>query len=188
MDRDDVYLILVNRSFVYALLARTFAEEPDRRFIDIVNAEHTAEELLLIEDECSAPIQRAYEEALKSLRSSASMTAGADAQDLLTSLRSEYVRIFIGPQTPLASPWECMHTTGKRMLLQPGVLDIRQAYRDAGYLPALYPHVSDDFIGLEMDFMAKLATEAAEAYEAGCFTSCRDRLEHANRFLLQHII
>lgn len=158
MADEEIALILANRSFMYALLARAYAEEPDHSFVSLARGDHAYDEVMLIEDCFSDDLEKAYLSCRRLL---------VDDGFSLQRLQQEYMRIFVGPATLKASPWETMHTNKKRVLFQPDVLKIRDAYRQAGFLPKRYPSVSDDFIGLECDFMAKLADRATHAFIHG---------------------
>lgn len=180
---DERLLILTNRRFLYAFFSRAFCDEPDEAFIAVLESDHLDQEVALIEDDLSDPLAQDLERA----RSFVSPLS-PDGQRSLSALKGEFTRIFIGPGTLQAYPWESMHTTGKRSLFLPEVLEVRDAYRQAGYLPARYPAVSDDFIGLELDFMNKLAEDARAAFEAGNEESCYQKLECSQKFLEEHLL
>ncbi|WP_305296931.1 TorD/DmsD family molecular chaperone [Parvibacter caecicola] len=177
-------LLLENRQFMYAFFARAFAEEPDGDFFATVLGSHLAQEVALVEDEYSAALAEGLEEARRLLRDGGGWAPGAS----LASLGEEYVRVFVGPGSLPARPWETMHRTGKNTLFQPGVLEVRAAYRRSGFLPQRYPHVSDDFIGLEFDFMARLAALAFDAASEGDATEERAREEASLDFLQHHLL
>ena len=181
---DERALLLANRGFVYALLARGFAEEPDVGFLAVACSPHTLDELTLVDDGFSDELAAEWR------RMCAFLSCGdghAFDDETLARVRGEYVRIFVGPGTLEAPPWETMHTEGARMLFESGVLDVRSAYRAAGYLPARFPAVADDFVAIELDFMNRLAHEALAAFEAGDDVLCRDRLKHSLYFLERHL-
>ncbi|MDO4400890.1 MAG: molecular chaperone TorD family protein [Coriobacteriia bacterium] len=178
MDSETTLIALVNRQFLYELLARTYAEEPDATYMDILRAEHTRDELGLVAHETTESILAAYDAALDAL----------DSAEDLTAIQHDYVRIFIGPGTLKADPWESVHLSDTRALFQQELLPIRDAYRDAGFLPARYPHVQDDFIGLELDFMAKLAGAAKQEWETGNHDTARERLAQSRSFLNDHLL
>lgn len=183
-------LVLANRQFVWGLIARGFAEEPDRAFAEIVASEHAFEEIALVEDEWSEDMAALFNAAvarLGRLPKEAAESPEAEA-DALARAREDYTRIFVGPSTLLASPWETMHTTGKRVLFHRDVLSVRDAYRQAGFLPERYRHVADDSIGLECDFMAKLAADALTAFQKGESERCQDRLLQSLTFLTDHLL
>ena len=178
MDSETTSIALVNRQFLYELLARTFAEEPDTGYVCVLRSKHTRDELELVAHETTEPILVAYNAALDAL----------DETEGLASLQHEYVRVFIGPGTLKADPWESVHLSDTRALFQQELLPIRDAYRNAGFLPARYPHVQDDFIGLELDFLAKLAGSAKQEWEADNTGAANERLEQSQSFLNDHLL
>ena len=177
MDSENTLLVLSNRNYLYGLLARVFASEPDETLLDIVTLEHTRLELGLIAHELTDSIVATYDSILE-------LIGDAD----LSKLRSAYTTIFIGPGTCKAYPWESIHLSDTKALFQPELLPIRDAYRAAGFLPARYPHVQDDFIGLELDFLAKLADAALRACETGDEKTMQDRLNQSRIFLEEHLL
>lgn len=177
MDSDNTLLVLSNRNFVYGLLARVFASEPDETLLQIVALDHTRLELGLIADDATESILAVYDAILE---------ASLDAD--LPQLRAEYTAIFIGPGTCKAYPWESVHLSDSKALFQPELFPTREAYRAAGFLPARYPHVQDDFIGLELDFLAKLASNALQACELGDTAVLKTRLAQSRAFLDEHLL
>ncbi len=175
---DAMDLLLVNRRFMYAVLARVFCEEPDPLLLKVLAGDHMSDEISLLEEE-------GWTEGIDLLHS---LRGYLDDDGSLRLLRGEYTRLFVGPQTLLAPPWESMHIRGKRVLFLPEVLDVREAYQEAGFLPARFPVVSDDHIGLELDFMEKLAQEAYEAWQAKRSDECVKRLGQSERFLKTHLL
>jgi len=178
MDFETMLLVLENRSYLYNLLARGYAEEADEAFLQVFAQEHTRQEMALVEHELNSDILDAYAATLEVLGD-----VGA-----CEHIRREYVKVFVGPGTLKARPWETIHLEESRALFQPELLPIREAYREAGFLPARYPHVQDDFIGLELDFLAKLADAALEAWESGHDAAATERLQQSREFLEKHLL
>lgn len=182
MDNETKELVLANRQFVWGMIARGFAEEPDGAFAEIVVSDHAREEVALVEDETADALVAAYDAMAAFFSSSAERDAA------IAEAREAYTRIFVGPNTLAASPWETMHTTGKRVLFHRDILSVRDAYRQAGFLPERYRQVADDAIGLECDFMAKLATDALGAFQEHDAQRCQDRLLQSLTFLADHLL
>ena len=172
----DLELLLACRSFCWGLIARAFAEEPDDAFLQLVADAQARREFALVQDGCSDRMADAFR--------ALAQAAGASDSD---ELGREYVAQLVGPNTLLAPPWESIQLTKKKVLFQPEVLDVRQAYRRAGFLPAGYPHVNDDFVGIECDFMAKLALRAWKCAERGDWASAADCLRHSQAFLEERL-
>ena len=183
MDNETMELILANRQFMWGLIARGFAEEPDAAFAAIVASDHARAEVGLVEDERAAVLGEAFNALVGMLAA-----PDGDEEAALAAARADFTRIFIGPGALAAAPWETMHTTGKRVLFHRDVLSVRDAYRQAGCLPVRYPEVAADAIGLECDFMAKLAADALAAFQAGEGQRCQDRLLSSLTFLTDHLL
>jgi len=177
MDRGTTLLVLANRSYLYSLLARGYAEEPDEAFLQMLAQEHARQEMALVEHELTADILAAFDELLEAIC----------GDGFCERVRQEYVEVLVGPGTLKARPWETLHLGESRALFQQELLPVREAYHAAGFLPARYPHVQDDFVGLEFDFLAKLANAALAAWEAGDEILVEERLRQSRDFLEAHL-
>lgn len=104
-----------------------------------------------------------------------------------TDLHGQYMRCFVGPQKLPAAPWEAANRTGEDALFQEITLQVRKAYRAVGFIPSLYPHVADDHIALELDFLRVLSMKAAEAIEAGDVGTCTRCIWESAGFLNEHV-
>lgn len=175
-DAGDLELLVASRSFCWGLIARAFAEEPDDAFLQLVAGEQAQGEFALVQDACSDRMTQAFQALAQAARTS-------DA----TALGREYVAQLVGPNTLLAPPWESIQLTKKKVLFQPEVLEVRQAYRRAGFLPAGYPQVNDDFVGIECDFMAKLALRAWKRADAQDWAAAAECLRQSQAFLEEHL-
>ena len=72
--------------------------------------------------------------------------------------------------------------------MQPSTLDVRNAYRAAGFIPALYPHVADDHIALELDFLARMAQSAFSSYAENDLMSAHRSLATSKKFMDEHLL
>lgn len=167
---DSMELLLSNRRFLYTLLARAFASEPDGALLGVVMDEHTGDECALLDDEDGSG---------RRLWRMLADEAAADGDD---RLRSEYTRLFLGPEKLIAPPWESVYVSGEPLLFQESTLAVREAYRRSGYASAGYPREADDHVAIELDFMAALATKTCEAEDD------RDALEEQRSFLEEHLL
>lgn len=168
---DSMELLLGNRRFLYALLTRAFASEPDGTLLDIVKDEHTGEECALLDDEDGAG---------RHLWHILANEAAADEDD---RLRGEYTKLFLGPEKLPAPPWESVYVNGEPLLFQESTLVVRQAYRSSGYVSAGYPREADDHVAIELDFMATLASKTCETGAGN-----RGALEAQLAFLEKHLL
>lgn len=167
---DSMELLLSNRRFLYTLLARAFASEPDGTLLAVVMDERTGEECALLDDEDGAG-RRLWR-----------VLADEAAVDEGDRLRSEYTRLFLGPEKLPAPPWESVYANGEPLLFQESTLVVREAYRRSGYVSAGYPREADDHVAIELDFMATLAAKTCEAADD------RDVLAAQLAFLEEHLL
>lgn len=177
MDDGARGLAVANRGFLYALLARAYAVEIDEVFADVFRSDHARAEVGLVE----------AGETDRMLALFDGLRASLDGPDAVAAVAREYVRLFVGPGTLRADPWETVQLHGGERLFCPEVLDVRAAYRAAGFVPARVRRVPDDFVGTELDFMAKLAEKARTAWQEGDEGALRERLEQSRTFLRDHL-
>lgn len=170
-------LLLLNRNYLYQLLYKAFAREPDQAFLELMTAEHTGESFALLGGELeSVP---AY---LARLRGEMEEPGYAER------LRDEYTRLFVGPLEMDAPPWESVYLGEGGMLFQESTLKVRECYRRFGLLPEEYPRVADDSLALELGFMAELARRASDAFETGETDTLALTLRGARDFLNEHLL
>jgi TorA maturation chaperone TorD len=96
--------------------------------------------------------------------------------------------LFVGPSMVEAPPWESYYLKPDRLLFQEATLEVRRAYAAQGFLPAAYPHVADDHIALELDFMARLAEKLAEGFDKGDSEAVSQYLAASDSFLQEHLL
>ena len=179
---DGISILLANRSYLYRLLQRIFADEPNFELMDIVTKEHTQEALgLMLEQE---PEFESYLGFLAKLREAMEK----DPEDMLEKLKSEYTYLLIGPNKLPAPPWESVYVTKERLIFQESTLKVRQAYLEYKFLPNNYPHEADDHLALELDFMAHLAGLAGGKFEEGKVEEAKKILLDQKKFLEEHLL
>lgn len=183
---EAVLAVLENRRFLYTLLGRVFAFEPDRQCVDQAWSEHAREEFLLL-DEDGRAARLLHEFAASAFAGEGAAKALCD-KEVVEVLRGEYTRLFVGPAKLPAPPWESVYVSHDHLLFQESTLAVREAYLQEGFRAAGYPHEADDHVATELSFMAALATRAAEACESGDAAHCRAALEAQERFLDEHLL
>lgn len=181
MHNDEaVKSLLQNRRFLYELLFRVFAAEPDEALLAVLRDDHVVGECAYLDDalieEAGAGGDAACGEGVVAA-GDASGDAGAAGAACGTALveaaraatvdglRSEYTHQFIGPASLPAPPWESVFRAQKPVLFQESTLAVRAAYRAAGFKAAGYPHEADDHLATELSFMAALAEQTLAAAE-----------------------
>ena len=158
--REAIELLLCNRLFLYSLMHKLFGREPDAELLNILTEEHTGEAFALLSKEEKDIMDRTAA-FLKEIREEKQNPA------FLEEAKDEYTRLFIGPVSLVAPPWESVYGQKDAMLFQESTLEVRNTYRQFGLIPEGYPHVADDSLALELHFMALLAQRGLDAFYAG---------------------
>lgn len=169
-------LLLSNRRYLYALVSRAFAHEPDEGLLAEMRGPHVEAECTLLDDDLHEGA-----EAVAATRRFAGANMGQ-------RLSSEYTKLFIGPGSLPASPWESVYVTGEPLLFQESTLAVRNAYRRAGYVALGYPREADDHVAIELDFMATLASDTCEAHASADGARIRELLSMQLAFLNEHLL
>lgn len=178
--QEDAQIALAARSLVYKMMHSVLGNEPSTELLDAAAGEAVNQACSLFVAEEDSP----YAVALAAWLKAADDAKRGDIDDL----HSSYNRLFIGPHELCASPWESVYVNRERLLFQESTLHVRHAYAAQGFIPAKYPHVADDHISLEADFMARLGFRAAEAYEAGDIDTAKKALAASLDFLRGHLL
>jgi TorA maturation chaperone TorD len=103
-----------------------------------------------------------------------------------TELTAEYHRLFVGPGALPAPPYESVYREGWRVMGET-TLDVRRRYEEAGYVFTPSVNEPPDHLAAELAFMALLAEEEAEAWEAEDASAALSWLERERGFLDDHL-
>ncbi|MDR1015330.1 MAG: molecular chaperone TorD family protein [Coriobacteriales bacterium] len=164
---------LVNRYYLYTLFGRALNHEPDEALLDALGSRHTRDALA---------VAQLLEDADRDVP--APFAALPSPQEA----KSDYTKLLIGPDRLPVSPWESVHVTGDDLLFQKHTLEVREAYRQAGFRTAGRKAQPDDHIATELDFLAALAHRAYEAAEATDDALLASALGASQAFLKEHLL
>lgn len=179
--KEAVELLLSNRLFLYSLMHKLFGREPDEELLNILTDEHTGEAFGLLSEEEKDIMDRTAV-FLGVIREEKQNPA------FLEEAKDEYTRLFIGPMSLVAPPWESVYGQKDAMLFQESTLEVRNTYRQYGLIPEGYPHVADDSLALELHFMALLAQRGLDAFYAGKNDDLTADLTGSSDFLKKHLL
>lgn len=157
------------RAYLYQLLQGIFGVEPSDAQLELVAQKETLAACEEIES------QGALCHAAENL---ASLAQGAQVDDL----KNRYSHLFLGPGNLEAAPWESVYVGRERLLLQSSTIAVRHFYTSCGFIPREYPHVADDHIALELDFMKRLSLAAAEGDGLASATAAEFLEKHLGRW------
>ena len=179
--REAAEVLLCHRLFLYSLMHKLFGREPDAELLNILTDEHTGEAFGLLSEEEKDIMDRTAT-FLKEIREEKQNPA------FLEEAKDEYTRLFIGPVSLVAPPWESVYGQKDAMLFQESTLEVRNTYRQFGLIPEGYPHVADDSLALELHFMALLAQRSLDAFYAGKNEDLAADLNGSADFLKKHLL
>lgn len=179
--RELAELLIENRLFLYTLLHRVFGREPDQQQLEILTEEHTGEAFGLLSETEGDPLDRAAG-FLRGIREKLKDPAFPE------TVRGEYTRLFLGPASLPAPPWESVYEGTDAVLFQESTLEVRDFYRRFGLLPESYPRVADDSLALELAFMAALAGRMEEAFRLGDDGRLQETMAGSREFLEKHLL
>ncbi|ACV21137.1 uncharacterized component of anaerobic dehydrogenase [Slackia heliotrinireducens DSM 20476] len=80
-----------------------------------------------------------------------------------------------------------MYRDNKCVVMTATTLGVRNAYKAHGFIPQRYPHVPDDHLALELDFIAALTAEALQACQAGDIDAASKHEADAVQFTHDHL-
>lgn len=177
MDRYNMETLLGARAFAYHAMHAVFGQEPTAGTRTVL-ASGVLDDLAAVFADADCP---QVSEAALALQEAARQADDAEMLD------NAYTRLLLGPGTLPASPWESTYISKERVLFQESTLDVRRAYVAQDLIPQGYPHVADDHIAIECDFLGKLGHRMVEALEAADEERLRVTASASRSFLREHL-
>jgi TorA maturation chaperone TorD len=104
------------------------------------------------------------------------------------ALQQDYERLFIGPNSLLAPPYESVYRTVERLVFDAPTFEVRAEYRSLGVQAPSFNREPDDHLGLEFSFLTLLCSRALDALERRDANAVDDALEAQRRFLSKHLL
>jgi len=178
---EEVAIVLAGRAYIYQLLGHVFGQEPSFELLKGITSGLTEEVLELMLDEEGLASYTALSTRLQTAISS-------EPEQILDTIKSEYVYLMLGPEKLPAPPWESVYVNKAPLLFQESTLKVRQAYLEYDLLPAAYPHEADDHLALEINFMAHLGQLSQESFEKNDVRQLQKILSDQKAFLEKHLL
>lgn len=178
-----------HRSSLFWLFARGFSN-PTSEFVEMLQSGALLEDLQRALGALALG-ESQYGSALRGLTETVTAAAGADARQLLSQMRVEYMRLFIGPQHPPVPIYETLHqeqptSAGKPLLfVSSTAVDVEKQYREAGL--RLANQDSPDHLTTELEFLVYLCEQESEAWAAGNNTMAKKWRRLEQKFLDEHL-
>ena len=176
--------LLMARQYAYKSLHVVFGQKPTEALLNALLGKQS----MAVLSELATNEDLALEQAITALSDLRDTYCDAADDEALQDLMIEYTRLFVGPHTLQAPPWEMIYKTGKNELFQPGVLELKEIYNREGCTPAEHPHASMDHLGIELDFMRFMCEKTLAALDQGDTLEV-ERLEKVQSdFLKEHLL
>ena len=173
--KEVITTLLSARAYVFSVLHRLLGNEPTKELLNAVSSEESLAALALFEGDSDAAVK------MKAVL--------ASCRDLdVDAARSEYTRLFLGPDKLIAPPWESCYTSKERALFQESTLHVRSWYQQYSYVPAGYPSHPDDHISLMMHFLALTTERAKVCFDENLLCGYKSLLEGQKLFEKNHIL
>src|ERR1700690_61067 len=151
---------LTGEALLYGLLGKVLYEEPDKNWLDSLISEDVFAEIPFGEG------QPEVQQGLELLRRWTDENSKGISEEEFKALKRDQLYLFIGTDHVLAPVWESVYFSEKRLVFQEQTLQVRDWYSRFGLQAERLNREPDDHIGLEMNFVAHLATMASQAAEA----------------------
>lgn len=100
----------------------------------------------------------------------------------------EFNRLFVGPKSPPAPPYESVYSSKDHLVMKESTLDVRRWYRHEGLSQASISNEPDDYISTELEFAAYLLAEALEGYLQNQSEKAKAYIENYNGFCQAHLV
>lgn len=102
-------------------------------------------------------------------------------------LAYEFNRLFVGPTSPSAPPYESVYRTEDRLVMQETTLAVRRWYKAEKLNTSKISNEPDDFIATELEFTAYLLSCALEFYQQNQLALAFEYLQKYNAFFREHL-
>lgn len=181
MKKTDWNQVLVGEILTFGLIGKSFYVYPEKDWLQS-----------LIEGDLFAEAPFASEQsdviaALATLRAWGEQNRAGLTDVAFDEIRVDYTRLFIGPGTVIAPPWESVHFSEERLTFQEQTLQVRDWYRRFGLRAEKIYHEPDDHIGLQLEFIAHLARLGLAAAEQNDEAALENAVKAQREFLSEHL-
>lgn len=104
----------------------------------------------------------------------------------LRQMGFEFNRLFVGPASPPAPPYESVYLSPDRLVMQEQTLSVRQSYQAENLMTASQGSAPDDFIAAELEFAAYLLSRLREEAFLGNSATAGQYRRLFNTFMDEH--
>ncbi|MDR0513908.1 MAG: molecular chaperone TorD family protein [Coriobacteriaceae bacterium] len=174
---DGLARLLQQREATYDLLSRLYREKVDEALISQMKSSRYPA------NTGNADIDKGYQLIVTYLSNL--------WEDSLPELSVDYTRTFIGygvDAYSAAYPFESVHTSQRRLMMQAARDEVLALYRAAGFNKSAGWAEAEDHVSVELEFMARLCERALAAWEKGEEAQAFEALVVQHSFLADHLL
>ncbi len=173
---------LMGESLLCSLLGKLLYDDPNRSWLQSLISEGIFSESPFGMEQ--AEVQR----GLELLERWSAENRNGISDEEMKAIEADHLRLFVGLDRVLAPAWESVYFTESHLVFQEQTLQVRAWYAQFGLQAERLNKEPDDHIGLELIFVAHLATRAMEAIEKEDGSSVNSLLQAQRDFLLAHLL
>jgi len=109
------------------------------------------------------------------------------ADETWRELNLAHTCLFVGPGRPLVPPYESVYRDPQGLTMGPWALDVRRLYIEEGLVFSPDTRDLPDHVAAELEFMAHLAWQEAEAWDRDDTATVQVYLDKERGFLTKHL-
>lgn len=171
---------LFGEALLMGLLGKVLYEEPDQAWLDSLIADRVFADAPFGENNAEV------RQGLEVLQAWSQRNANGLSVAEFDAIKKDTLYTFIGVDKVIAPPWESVYFSERRLIFQKETYDVRDWYASFGLQAECKNREPDDHIGLEMVFLANLATQALRSLEAGDDNGAERYIQAQRDFLSRH--
>ena len=179
---NDLRSTILGESLLFGLLGKILYADLDKTWLDTLIGEDVFSEVPFGAEQVE------MQHGVELLQRWTNENRGGLEVPQFKALQEDNLRMFIGLNKVPAPVWESVYFSEKRLMFQEQTLQIREWYARFGLQAERINKEPDDHIGLEMLFIAHLASLALQAFEQNDETKLNEILQAQREFLSEHLL
>ena len=179
---NDLRSTILGESLLFGLLGKILYADLDKTWLDTLIGEDVFSEVPFGAEQVE------MQHGVELLQRWTNENRGGLEVPQFKALQEDNLRMFIGLNKVPAPVWESVYFSEKRLMFQEQTLQIREWYARFGLQAERINKEPDDHIGLEMLFIAHLASLALQAIEQNDEPKLNEILQAQREFLSDHLL
>jgi putative dimethyl sulfoxide reductase chaperone len=173
---------MIGESLLFGLLGKVLYQELNKGWLEVLIGEDVFAEVPFGAD------QLQVRRGLELLSRWSDENRKGISEDEFKAIKQDHLHLFIGIDKVLAPVWESVYFSEKRLVFQEQTLQVREWFSRFGLQAERLNREPDDHIGLELIFIAHLASLALQAIDSDNKQSFDETLQAQRDFLFQHLL